>query len=415
MLRQSLDMYKFKSDFLRFIYDRGYIYQISDEEALDEAFFKGKVTAYIGFDCTAPNLHIGSLMQIMLLKHLQDFGHKPIALIGGATSKVGDPSLKDKSRKILSKEEVDRNIKGIKKIFDKFLNTKKGKIKILNNDDWLGSLNYIDFLRKVGSNFSVNKMLSFDSVKLRLEREQPLSFLEFNYMVMQGYDFFELNKKHNCTLQMGGSDQWGNIVCGIDLARRLSGTNLYGLTTPLLTTSSGEKMGKTEKGAVWLSYDEDNSDFSTHPRDFWNYWRDKTENESVGKLMRLFTNLPLKEIEEYEKLQNEEIEISKEVLATNITEMVHGKDSEWDSVAEFILKKNELDKGIGLLALLSNNYTELTSSNSESRRFVKSNAVKINDKLISDEKYVVTLKDFESQNVIKISLGKKKHILVKLT
>ncbi|MBV44381.1 MAG: tyrosine--tRNA ligase [Rhodobiaceae bacterium] len=408
-------MYKFKSDFLRFIYDRGYIYQISDEEALDEAFFKGKVTAYIGFDCTAPNLHIGSLMQIMLLKHLQDFGHKPIALIGGATSKVGDPSLKDKSRKILSKEEVDRNIKGIKKIFDKFLNTKKGKIKILNNDDWLSSLNYIDFLRKVGSNFSVNKMLSFDSVKLRLEREQPLSFLEFNYMVMQGYDFFELNKKHNCTLQMGGSDQWGNIVCGIDLARRLSGTNLYGLTTPLLTTSSGEKMGKTEKGAVWLSYDEDNSDFSTHPRDFWNYWRDKTENESVGKLMRLFTNLPLKEIEEYEKLQNEEIEISKEVLATNITEMVHGKDSEWDSVAEFILKKNELDKGIGLLALLSNNYTELTSSNSESRRFVKSNAVKINDKLISDEKYVVTLKDFESQNVIKISLGKKKHILVKLT
>ena len=408
-------MYKFKSDFLKFINDRGYIYQISDEEALDEVFFKGKVTAYIGFDCTAPNLHIGSLMQILLLKHLQDFGHEPIALIGGATSKVGDPSLKDKSRKILSKEEVDRNIKGIKKVFDKFLDTKKGKIKILNNDDWLSSLNYIDFLRKVGSNFSVNKMLSFDSVKLRLEREQPLSFLEFNYMIMQGYDFFELNKKHNCILQMGGSDQWGNIVCGIDLARRLSGANLYGLTTPLLTTSSGEKMGKTEKGAVWLSYNEDNSDFSTHPRDFWNYWRDKTENESVGKLMRLFTDLPLKEIEKYEKLQNEEIEISKEVLATNITELVHGKDSEWDSVAEFILKKNELDKGIGLLALLSNEYTKLTSSNSESRRFVKSNAVKINDKLISDEKYVVTLKDFESQNVIKISLGKKKHILVKLT
>ena len=408
-------MYKFKSDFLKFIYDRGYIYQISDEEALDEIFFKGKVTAYIGFDCTAPNLHIGSLMQILLLKHLQDFGHEPIALIGGATSKVGDPSLKDKSRKILSKEEVDRNIKGIKKVFDKFLDTKKGKIKILNNDDWLSSLNYIDFLRKVGSNFSVNKMLSFDSVKLRLEREQPLSFLEFNYMIMQGYDFFELNKKHNCILQMGGSDQWGNIVCGIDLARRLSGANLYGLTTPLLTTSSGEKMGKTEKGAVWLSYNEDNSDFSTHPRDFWNYWRDKTENGSVGKLMRLFTDLPLKEIEKYEKLQNEEIEISKEVLATNITELVHGKDSEWDSVAEFILKKNELDKGIGLLALLSNEYTKLTSSNSESRRFVKSNAVKINDKLISDEKYVVTLKDFESQNVIKISLGKKKHILVKLT
>ena len=408
-------MYKFKSDFLKFIYDRGYIYQISDEESLDEVFFKGKVTAYIGFDCTAPNLHIGSLMQILLLKHLQDFGHKPIALIGGATSKIGDPSLKDKSRKILTKEEVDTNIKGIKKVFDKFLDTKKGKIKILNNDDWLSSLNYIDFLRKVGSNFSVNRMLSFDSVKLRLERKQPLSFLEFNYMVMQGYDFFELNKKHNCILQMGGSDQWGNIVCGIDLARRLSGANLYGLTTPLLTTSSGEKMGKTEKGAVWLSYDEDNSDFSTHPRDFWNYWRDKTENESVGKLMRLFTNLPLKEIEKYEKLKNEEIEISKEVLATNITEMVHGKDSEWDSVAEFILKKNELDKGIGLLALLSNDYTELTSSNSESRRFVKSNAVKINDKLISDEKYVVTLKDFESQNVIKISLGKKKHILIKLT
>ena len=328
-------MYKYKSEFLNFISERGFLNQISDSEGLDKSFMKKGVSAYIGFDCTAPSLHIGSLIQIILLKHLQDFGHNPIILVGGGTSKVGDPSLKDKSRSLLKEEEIQNNLNGIKKTFGRFIDLKKTGTVVVDNNDWLGNLNYIDFLREVGSNFSVNRMLSFDSVKLRLEREQPLSFLEFNYMVMQGYDFYELNKRYECILQMGGSDQWGNIVCGIDLARRLSGVNLFGLTTPLLTTSSGKKMGKTENGAIWLNYDETANSHSTHPRDFWNYWRDKTENDLVGPWMRLFTNLSLKEINEYEKLQGEEIESAKEILATKITELVHGKDSNWNSIETF--------------------------------------------------------------------------------
>ena len=408
-------MYKYKSEFLNFINERGFLNQISDAESLDKSFMNKGVSAYIGFDCTAPSLHIGSLIQIMLLKHLQDFGHNPIVLVGGGTSKVGDPSLKDKSRSLLEEKEIRNNLNGIKKTFGRFIDLKKTGTVVVDNNDWLGSLNYIDFLREVGSNFSVNRMLSFDSVKLRLEREQPLSFLEFNYMVMQGYDFYELNKRYKCILQMGGSDQWGNIVCGIDLARRLSGVNLFGLTTPLLTTSSGQKMGKTENGAIWLNYDKDAISHSTHPRDFWNYWRDKTENNLVGPWMRLFTSLSLKEISEYEKLQGEEIEFAKEVLATKITELVHGKDSNWNSIETFKISKLKIEEGIGLLSLLSKEFLKLTNSNSESRRFVKSSAIKLNEKLILDEKYIVTIDDFDQSQKLKISMGKKKNILVQIS
>ena len=408
-------MYKYKSEFLNFINERGFLNQISDAESLDKSFMNKGVSAYIGFDCTAPSLHIGSLIQIMLLKHLQDFGHNPIVLVGGGTSKVGDPSLKDKSRSLLEEKEIRNNLNGIKETFGRFIDLKKTGTVVVDNNDWLGSLNYIDFLREVGSNFSVNRMLSFDSVKLRLEREQPLSFLEFNYMVMQGYDFYELNKRYKCILQMGGSDQWGNIVCGIDLARRLSGVNLFGLTTPLLTTSSGQKMGKTENGAIWLNYDKDAISHSTHPRDFWNYWRDKTDNNLVGPWMRLFTSLSLKEISEYEKLQGEEIEFAKEVLATKITELVHGKDSNWNSIETFKISKLVIEEGVGLLSLLSKDFLKLTNSNSESRRFVKSSAIKLNDKLILDEKYIVTIDDFDQSQKLKISMGKKKNILVQIS
>ena len=408
-------MYKYKSEFLNFINERGFLNQISDAENLDKSFMNKGVSAYIGFDCTAPSLHIGSLIQIMLLKHLQDFGHNPIVLVGGGTSKVGDPSLKDKSRSLLEEKEIRNNLNGIKKTFGRFIDLKKTGTVVVDNNDWLGSLNYIDFLREVGSNFSVNRMLSFDSVKLRLEREQPLSFLEFNYMVMQGYDFYELNKRYKCILQMGGSDQWGNIVCGIDLARRLSGVNLFGLTIPLLTTSSGQKMGKTENGAIWLNYDKDAISHSTHPRDFWNYWRDKTDNDLVGPWMRLFTSLSLKEISEYEKLQGEEIEFAKEVLATKITELVHGKDSNWNSIETFKISKLVIEEGVGLLSLLSKDFLKLTNSNSESRRFVKSSAIKLNEKLILDEKYIVTIDDFDQSQKLKISMGKKKNILVQIS
>jgi len=403
-------MSNYKSDFLKHINERGFIYQISDSDRLDQIFSKDKITAYIGFDCTAPNLHIGSLMQILLLKKLQDFGHTPIVLIGGATSKIGDPSLKDKSRKMLSYEDINNNIKGIKKVFEKFLDI--NKIKIIDNSEWLEKLNYIDFLREIGSHFSVNRMLSFDSVKLRLEREQNLSFLEFNYMILQGYDFYKLNIDYNCNLQMGGSDQWGNIICGIDLSRRLAGKELYGLTTPLLTTSSGQKMGKTEDGAIWLNFISDKDNYSTHPRDFWNYWRDKTENNDVGKFLKLFTDMPLNEIDEIEKLENEDIEKGKELLATKITELVHGKDSDWKSKKTIILKKEDFENGYGLLSLLSNDDLGLAKSNSEARRFIQSKAVKLNGELIDDEKYTLTLGSFEKSKEIEISLGKKKKIII---
>ncbi len=405
-------MYNFKSEFLNHIQERGYIYQTSNPEGLDKIFLNESVTAYIGFDCTAPNLHVGSLMQILLLKKLQDFGHNPIILIGGATSKIGDPSLKDKSRKMLSLEEINNNIEGIKAVFNKFLDIKN--TKIIDNCSWLDNLNYIDFLREIGSHFSVNRMLSLDSVKLRLEREQNLSFLEFNYMIMQGYDFYKLNKEFNCVLQMGGSDQWGNIICGIDLTRRIGGEEIFGLTTPLLTTSSGQKMGKTEDGAIWLNYIDEKSNYSTHPRDFWNYWRDKTENNDVGKFLRLFTDLNLKEISEIERFKDEEVEKGKEILATKITELVHGKDSDWLSKKSVLLSKNDFKDGFGLLKLMSNKDVNLSNSNSDARRLIKSKAVKVNKKLITDEKYLIKLDDFLSEGELILSVGKKKSVIIKL-
>tara|TARA_B100000029_G_scaffold239155_1_gene236224 strand:+ start:49 stop:1269 length:1221 start_codon:yes stop_codon:yes gene_type:complete len=405
-------MYQYKSEFLKHINERGYVYQVSDPENLDKVFLKEKVTAYIGFDCTAPNLHIGSLMQILLLKKMQDFGHDPIILIGGATSKIGDPSLKDKSRKMLTFEEIDNNVEGIKKVFEKFVDLKN--VKIIDNSKWLEKLNYIDFLREIGGHFSVNRMLSFDSVKTRLEREQNLSFLEFNYMILQGYDFYKLNEEHNCILQMGGSDQWGNIICGIDLTRRLSGKETYGLTTPLLTTSSGQKMGKTEDGAIWLNFVSDSDSYSTHPRDFWNYWRDKTENEDVGKFLKLFTDLNLEEVIEIEELKDEEIEKGKELLATKVTELVHGKDADWTSKKSIFIKKKNFEEGYGLLNLLSNKEINLAKSNSEARRFVKSNAIKLNNTLITDEKYLIKIDNFTKNGELEISLGKKRSVIIKL-
>ena len=405
-------MYQYKSEFLKHINERGYVYQVSDPENLDKVFLKEKVTAYIGFDCTAPNLHIGSLMQILLLKKMQDFGHDPIILIGGSTSKIGDPSLNDKSRKMLTFEEIDNNVEGIKKVFEKFIDLKN--VKIIDNSKWLEKLNYIDFLREIGGYFSVNRMLSFDSVKTRLEREQNLSFLEFNYMILQGYDFYKLNEDHNCILQMGGSDQWGNIICGIDLTRRLSGKETYGLTTPLLTTSSGQKMGKTEDGAIWLNFVSDSDSYSTHPRDFWNYWRDKTENEDVGKFLKLFTDLNLEEIIEIEELKDEEIEKGKELLATKVTELVHGKDADWTSKKSIFIKKKNFEEGYGLLNLLSNKEVNLAKSNSEARRFVKSNAIKLNNTLITDEKYLIKIDNFTENGELEISLGKKRNVIIKL-
>ena len=405
-------MSNYKSDFLKHINERGYIYQVSDAKNLDAIFSKEKITAYIGFDCTAPNLHIGSLMQILLLRKLLEYGHKPIVLIGGATSKIGDPSLKDKSRKMLNYDDIEKNVKGIKKVFEKFLDITK--IQIVDNSKWLEKLNYIDFLREIGSHFSVNRMLSLDSVKMRLERQQNLSFLEFNYMILQGYDFYKLSNKYNCVLQMGGSDQWGNIICGIDLSRRLSGKELYGLTTPLLTTSSGQKMGKTDDGAIWLNYIRDNDNYSTHPRDFWNYWRDKTENEDVGKFLRLFTNLSLSEISEIENLKDENIENGKELLATKVTELVHGKNSNWNTIKTISFKAKDFEKGFGLLSLLSNADIKLAKSNSEARRLIQSKAIKLNGKLIDDEKYIVNLETFNNSKKLEVSFGKKKSIIIEV-
>ena len=405
---------KFKSDFLQEIHSRGFVYQSSDIGELDNLMSKKKITGYIGFDITSDSLHVGSLVQLMLLHWLDQYNHKAIALVGGGTTLVGDPSGKDKTRKILILNQIELNIQKIESTFNQFINL-KGNGSIINNYEWLADLNYISFLRDIGSKLTINKMLTYESVKNRLDREQALTFLEFNYMLLQSYDFYHLKKNYDCVLQMGGSDQWGNIVCGIDLARRLSGVNLFGLTTPLLTTSSGKKMGKTENGAIWLNYDETANSHSTHPRDFWNYWRDKTENDLVGPWMRLFTNLSLKEINEYEKLQGEEIESAKEILATKITELVHGKDSNWNSIETFNFSKSEIEKGIGLLSLLSRDFLKLTNSNSESRRFVKSSAIKLNEKLILDEKYIVTLKDFDESQKLKVSMGKKKNIIIQIT
>jgi tyrosyl-tRNA synthetase len=415
-------MSAFKSDFLRIMSERGFIHQISDESGLDQLFAKETVTAYIGFDPTAPSLHAGGLIQIMMLYWMQQTGHRPVALMGGGTGMVGDPSFKEEARKLLTVETIQSNIDGIKQVFSSYLNFGDGPrdAMMVNNAEWLLPLNYLEFLRDVGQHFSVNRMLSFDSVKQRLDREQSLSFLEFNYMILQAYDFVELNKRYGVRLQMGGSDQWGNIVNGIDLGHRLGTPQLYALTTPLLTTSSGAKMGKSLGGAIWLNPD------MLSPYDFWQYWRN-TEDADVGRFLKLYTTLPLDEVSKLAGLGGSEINEAKKVLATEITALLHGRPAaeqaaetarktfEEGALAETLpsveVARSTLEAGIGILSLLVT--AGLASSNGEARRHIQGGAVRLNDQSISDDRRAVTLQDLSPENVVKLSLGKKKHILVR--
>ncbi|MEO5324262.1 tyrosine--tRNA ligase [Mesorhizobium sp. CC13] len=411
-----------KSDFLSILWERGFIHQISDESGLDDLFAKEIVSAYIGFDPTASSLHAGGLIQIMMLYWMQKTGHRPVALMGGGTGMVGDPSFKDEARKLMTPETIQSNIDGIKKVFANYLTFGDGPRDALmvNNAEWLLPLNYLEFLRDVGQHFSVNRMLSFDSVKQRLDREQSLSFLEFNYMILQAYDFVELNRRYGLRLQMGGSDQWGNIVNGIDLGHRLGTPQLYALTSPLLTTSSGAKMGKSMNGAVWLNAD------MLSAYDFWQYWRN-TEDADVERFLKLYTVLPLDEIARLAALGGSEINDAKKVLATEVTAMLHGRAAA-DQAAETARKTfeegaladtlptvevagDELKAGIGLLSLVVR--AGLAASNGEARRHVQGGAVRLNDQPVNDERRAVTTADVTPEGVVKLSLGKKKHILVR--
>lgn len=411
----------YKSDFLNVLAERGFIHQVSEADALDQLAASKAITAYIGFDCTAASLHIGSLLPIMMLHWMQQTGHRPIALMGGGTTRVGDPSGKDESRRILTEEDINDNLKGIRALFSKFLKFEGagGNAIMANNADWLNSLNYIDFLRDVGRHFSVNRMLSFDSVKTRLDRQQELSFLEFNYMILQAYDFVELNKRTGCVLQMGGSDQWGNIVNGIDLGRRMSNVQLFALTSPLITTSSGAKMGKTAAGAVWLNPD------LVSPYDYWQYWRN-TEDGDVARFLKLFTVLPLPEIARLTALQGAEINEAKKVLATEATALVHGraaadeaagtarKTFEEGALAESLptveIAKADM-QNLGVLTAFVR--AGLVASNGEARRQIKSGGLRVNDAPVTDEKMVLTPAALTPEGVIKLSLGRKRHVLIK--
>jgi len=415
-------MNTYKSDFLNVLAARGFIHQVSEPEALDALARSSTITAYIGFDCTAPSLHIGSLLPIMLLYWLQQTGHRPIALMGGGTTRVGDPSGKDESRKLLTDELINANLKGIRAVFAKFLKFEDagGNAVMANNADWLNTLNYIDFLRDVGRHFSVNRMLAFDSVKLRLERQQELSFLEFNYMILQAYDFAELYQRHGCVLQMGGSDQWGNIVNGIDLGRRLHNAQLFALTAPLITTSSGAKMGKTAAGAVWLNADQ------VSPYEYWQYWRN-TEDADVNRFLNLFTVLPLDEIARLATLKDAEINEAKKILATEATALVHGRKAADDAAATarttfeegghgaslptVELPRAELKAGIGVLAAFVK--AGLAASNGEVRRAIANNAIMVNDARVTSDKAAIGEADLSADGAIKLSLGRKRHVLLK--
>ncbi|TCV64428.1 tyrosyl-tRNA synthetase [Neorhizobium sp. R1-B] len=415
-------MSRFKSDFLRTLDERGFIHQVSDDTGLDELFSKETVTAYIGYDPTASSLHVGHLTQIMLLHWLQATGHQPISLMGGGTGMVGDPSFKEEARKLMTVEMIEDNIASLKHVFANYLDYDRelNPALMINNADWLRPLNYLEFLRDVGRHFSVNRMLSFDSVKTRLDREQSLSFLEFNYMILQAYDFVELAKRYGCRLQMGGSDQWGNIVNGIDLGHRMGTPQLYALTSPLLTTSSGAKMGKSASGAVWLNKD------LLPVYDFWQYWRN-TEDADVVRFAKLFTTLPMDEIAKLSQLGGSEINEAKKILATEVTAILHGRAAAEEAAEtarktfeEGALSENlpsvempaaELDAGIGLLTLIVR--AGLAGSNGEARRHVQGGAVRINDQSVSDERKMIGTGEVTADGVIKLSLGKKKHILVR--
>ncbi|MFG1339288.1 tyrosine--tRNA ligase [Xanthobacter autotrophicus] len=409
----------FRSDFLRTLSERGYIHQCSDLERLDAKAAEGPITAYIGFDATASSLHAGHLLSIMMLRTLQRTGHKPIALMGGGTTKIGDPSGKDEARKMLTDQQIDDNIASIRKVFARFLDFGAGA-KMENNASWLDELKYIPLLREVGPHFTINRMLTFDSVKLRLEREQPLTFLEFNYMILQAYDFVELNARHGCILQMGGSDQWGNIVNGMELGRRMRGADLFALTTPLLTTSSGAKMGKTAGGAVWLDAD------LLSPYEYWQYWRNAGDAD-VERFLKLFTELPLDEIARLAALQGQEINLAKEVLATEATALLHGREAaekaKETSRATFAdgalavdlptveVPRATLAAGLGV----ANAFVDagLVASTSEARRQIKGGGLKVNDAAVTDEKATLGLGALTPEGVVKLSLGKKKHVLLK--
>jgi tyrosyl-tRNA synthetase len=414
--------FKPKSDFLRVMRDRGYIHQVTDAEALDAAFRSGVVTAYVGYDCTADSLHIGSLISIMMLRWLQRTGHRPIALMGGGTTKVGDPTDKDQQRPLLTDAVINANLAGIKGVFQKFLSFGEGPTNavMVNNADWLEKLGYVEFLREFGVHFSVNRMLAFDSVKLRLEREQPLSFLEFNYMLMQATDFFELNRRLGCTLQMGGSDQWGNIVNGVELIRRMAARQAFGLTTPLLTTASGEKMGKTVGGAVWLNAER------LSPYDYWQMWRN-TEDADVAKFLKLFTELPLDEIERLAALQGAEINDAKKVLANEATTLLHGAAAAEaaaqaaraafeegrlsDDLPTFEVARGHFEAGLPLATVAAD--AGLAGSRSEARRLAQGGGLRVNDAVETDGQRVLGLGDLNADGVVKLAAGRKKIVLVK--
>jgi tyrosyl-tRNA synthetase len=414
-------MSKFKSDFLSILSERGFIHQLSDAEGLDALAAKGKLVAYVGYDCTAPSLHVGHLISIMMLHWLQQTGGRAIALMGGGTTRVGDPSGRDESRKILSIEQIDANKDSLKKVFARFLHFGPGPRDaiMIDNAEWLASLNYISFLRDIGRHFSVNRMMAMDSVKLRLEREHELSFIEFNYMVLQAYDFVELAKRYGCNLQMGGSDQWGNIVNGIDLARRLGLDQLYALTCPLLTTSSGAKMGKTAAGAVWLNSDH------LLPYEYWQFWRN-VEDADTGRFLKLFTTLPIAEIERLEKLSGREINDAKKVLATEATALVHGRNAAEQAaqtarqafeeggpasgLPTVTVARSEIEAGMGLLKALV--HAGLAASNGEARRAIKAGGVRVNDESVTDEKLLLHISRIGSDGTIKLSLGRKRHVLL---
>ena len=409
-----------KSTFLKEMQERGYLNQCTDLEKLDEIISKKSISAYIGFDCTASSLHVGSLLQIMILRLLQKHGHRPIVLLGGGTTLIGDPSGKDSTRKILNQKNIKKNILGIKKLFESLLDFKSKKTKpvFVDNYSWLGKLNYIDFLRTIGSQFTLNKMLTYDSVKLRLEREQSLSYMEFNYMILQAFDFYKLYEKEKCLLQLGGSDQWGNIVNGVDLIRRVLKKDAFGLTSPLITLSSGAKMGKTEKGAIWL----DEKLFSSY--DYWQFWRN-SDDKDVVKFLKFFSDI---EVVEIKKLQEKmDINDLKIILANETTKILHGKTKSLkaEKTAKDTFKlgkvnlnlptknilKKDLESGIKLLELLVN--TNIMSSKSEARRAINNNGIKINDLLVENENKILNLSDFKDENM-KISFGKKKHYLFKI-
>ena len=410
---------KLISEFLKVIHDRGFVHQVTDLENLDKLLLKKNGTAYIGFDCTAPSLHVGSLIQIMMLRWFQKTGNIPIVLVGGGTTKIGDPSGKDSARPILSTKIINKNKLSIKKVFKNYLNfsNKVNGALMIDNEDWLDKINYISFLREFGSFFSINKMLSLESIKARLDREQNLSFLEFNYPILQAYDFLKLNEKFNCSLQMGGSDQWGNIVNGVELIRKKTFNQVFGLTSPLLTTSSGSKMGKSEKGAIWL----DNTMLSDY--DFWQFWRN-TEDEDVIKFLKLFTEIELSKIQELKKLKGAKINEAKILLANEVTKMCRGNDAAIKSseTAFDTFSNSKLNENLPILKIKNDSIAIIDTlkllnfckSNGEARRLIRGNGIKLNDKLVIDENFFLLKKEMKNKK-IKISVGKKRHALISFT